>query len=462
MIRFEVTQESISAEVKKEKPVDMVVQDTVLLKIHGKSAYEIALQNGFEGTEEEWLESLKGEPGEKGEKGDVGPAGPQGPQGVAGPIGPQGIPGEKGEKGDPGAPGPQGEKGETGPQGPAGADGAPGKDGEPGKDGADGHSPSVAVSDIDGGHRVTITDKNGTQSFDVMDGAGSDVDISSIDPSKVVFPKGATTTYEIGKVKLENGMGTLVEPGGTLADFFNIFVDEKNPETTDPSVSLTFSQAKAYEVGTKITPSYSATLNPGSYTYGPETGVTATAWEVTDTESHKATTASGSFAQLQVKDGMSYKITAKATHGAGVVPVTNTGNDYKAGQIAAGTKSATSGAVTGYRNTFYGTLTAKSDITSDIVRKLAGKSGKALANGNSFTVTIPVGALRVVIAYPATLRDVTSIKDVNGMNAEISSGFTKQTVNVEGENKYTAISYKVYTMDFASANDKANKFTVQI
>lgn len=33
MIRFEVTQESISAEVKKEKPVDMVVQDAVLLKI---------------------------------------------------------------------------------------------------------------------------------------------------------------------------------------------------------------------------------------------------------------------------------------------------------------------------------------------------------------------------------------------------------------------------------------------
>ena len=147
MIRFEVTQERVSTEVKKEKPVDMLVRDTVLLKIQGKSAYEVALENGFEGTEEEWLESLKGEPGEKG---DVGPAGPQGPQGAPGPQGEQGIqgqqgvPGEKGEKGDPGDPGPQGEKGETGPtgpQGPAGADGAPGKDGQPGKDGADGHTP---------------------------------------------------------------------------------------------------------------------------------------------------------------------------------------------------------------------------------------------------------------------------------------------------------------------------------
>lgn len=32
-------------------------------------------------------------------------------------------------------------------------------------------SPTIAVEDIDGGHRVTITDVNGTQSFDVLDGA---------------------------------------------------------------------------------------------------------------------------------------------------------------------------------------------------------------------------------------------------------------------------------------------------
>ena len=57
----------------------------------GKSAYEIAVLNGFQGTEQEWLQSLigpkgeKGDPGEKGEKGD---------------------PGEKGEKGDKGDPGP--------------------------------------------------------------------------------------------------------------------------------------------------------------------------------------------------------------------------------------------------------------------------------------------------------------------------------------------------------------------
>lgn len=38
--------------------------------IVGKSAYEVAVANGFDGTEAEWLASLKGEKGEKGDKGD--------------------------------------------------------------------------------------------------------------------------------------------------------------------------------------------------------------------------------------------------------------------------------------------------------------------------------------------------------------------------------------------------------
>ena len=34
---------------------------------NGLSAYEIAVKNGFEGSESEWLDSLKGENGEKGD-----------------------------------------------------------------------------------------------------------------------------------------------------------------------------------------------------------------------------------------------------------------------------------------------------------------------------------------------------------------------------------------------------------
>lgn len=38
--------------------------------------------------------------------------------------------------------------------------------------GKDGYSPTIAVDDIEGGHRVTITDKDGAKKFDVMDGQG--------------------------------------------------------------------------------------------------------------------------------------------------------------------------------------------------------------------------------------------------------------------------------------------------
>ena len=42
---------------------------------NGKTAYDIAVENGFEGTEEEWLESLKGEKGDSGEPGSTGQTG---------------------------------------------------------------------------------------------------------------------------------------------------------------------------------------------------------------------------------------------------------------------------------------------------------------------------------------------------------------------------------------------------
>ena len=55
---------------------------------NGKSAYELAKENGFAGTVAEWLASLKGLQGYKGDKGDAGIQGIQGEQG------------EKGDKGD--------------------------------------------------------------------------------------------------------------------------------------------------------------------------------------------------------------------------------------------------------------------------------------------------------------------------------------------------------------------------
>jgi len=115
----------------------------------------------------------KGETGAQGPKGDPGPAGENGLQGIQGPAGPQGETGPQGVPGPEGPQGPQGErgeKGETGPQGIQGPKGDTGADGEQGPAGEDGFSPTVAVTEITGGHRVTITDVNGPKSFDVADG----------------------------------------------------------------------------------------------------------------------------------------------------------------------------------------------------------------------------------------------------------------------------------------------------
>lgn len=124
--------------------------------IQGLSAYQVAVQHGFKGTEDEWLISLKGEKGETGPKGDKGDTGEKGatgergPQGLQGERGLQGVQGEKGEPGIQGPVGPKGEQGEQGiqgiqgpqgepgPQGPKGEQGEPGPKGEPGADGAPG------------------------------------------------------------------------------------------------------------------------------------------------------------------------------------------------------------------------------------------------------------------------------------------------------------------------------------
>lgn len=110
--------------------------------IQGLSAYQVAVQHGFEGTEDEWLISLKGEKGETGPKGDKGDTGEKGatgergPQGLQGERGLQGDRGEKGEQGIQGPVGPKGEQGEQGIQGIQGPQGEPGIQGPKGDTGS--------------------------------------------------------------------------------------------------------------------------------------------------------------------------------------------------------------------------------------------------------------------------------------------------------------------------------------
>ena len=62
------------------------------IPIAGKSAYEVAVENGFSGSESQWLASLVGPQGGQGVAGPTGSVGPAGATGPAGETGPAGTP----------------------------------------------------------------------------------------------------------------------------------------------------------------------------------------------------------------------------------------------------------------------------------------------------------------------------------------------------------------------------------
>lgn len=320
----------------------------------------------------------------------------------------------------------------------------------------DGFSPIVTVVPGEGEDTVVITDKEGDKSFSVPKSA-----------DKIIFTEAVKTAYAVGNIKLENGVGVMAQKGESVADLFrNVWFKVLQPTVTQPSLSVSFTAA-AREVGTTIHPAYYSTFSDGKYSFGPATGVAVTEWRISDTEGNSSADWIGTYDVL-LTDETAYQLTVEVDHSAGVAPYTNEGvaSEEVAG-IEAGTIIWKSPVVKGYRNSFYGAFTQADLDTfrgltqSQTIRTLT-KSEKALQNGSSFTVTIPTGAVRVVIAYPATLRDVTSIKDVNGMNAEIKSSFMPSMVDVEGAKGYTAIPYKVYTLDYAEAVETANTYTVVI
>ena len=270
----------------------------------------------------------------------------------------------------------------------------------------------------------------------------------------VYFDEDMLVTTEIGYITLTDGQGTIPSSGKNIKEVFEaMFVKEQNPTVTQPKVNLTFSQAKAYEVGTVVSPSYTATFSEGSYSYGPNpTGVTVSSWEISDTAGHTATTASGSFADVTVTDSTNYKITAKANYTEGQVPVTNKKNPYEAGKIAAGSKTATSSAITGYRSFFYGVLdtdSATTPLTSAIVRGLT--NGGAYNASKTFTLNGSATAKRIVIAIPSssTRAGLKEVILTSAMNTPVTDSYVKtaKAVKVEGVNGTTAVDYDIYVYE---------------
>ena len=66
--------------------------------------------------------------------------------------------------------------------------------GEKGKDGTNGVSPTVSVTETTNGHTVSITDVNGTQSFDVTNGRNGTNGTNGVSPTVTVTKEGKVAT----------------------------------------------------------------------------------------------------------------------------------------------------------------------------------------------------------------------------------------------------------------------------
>lgn len=172
----------------------------------GASAYEVAVANGFKGSETEWLASLKGERGVDGKIGKDGfsPIAivesnadgalvtiqdangttkaqlTHGPQGATGPVGATGPQGPKGDKGD------------KGPQGPIGPQGIQGIQGEPGPQGPAGEKGEIPV---------------------IIASAGSSIDVVGT-PTVTATTDGTTTTFTFNYLKGAAGVAGVEGPQG--------------------------------------------------------------------------------------------------------------------------------------------------------------------------------------------------------------------------------------------------------
>lgn len=195
----------------------------------GESAYQVAVRNGYSGTEQEWISSLTGP---QGSQGVAGPQGPQGPQGATGPQGPQGdtgavgATGPQGPQGEIGATGPQGPKGDTGsigatgPQGPQGEVGATGPQGPKGDQGLSAYE--VALSNgYTGTEQQWLNSLSGTDANAVHYDAGAtgSVTLAGTDGTQVKnVADGTAPTDAVNKRQVDAGDEATLRAANTYTD----------------------------------------------------------------------------------------------------------------------------------------------------------------------------------------------------------------------------------------------------
>ena len=289
----------------------------------------------------------------------------------------------------------------------------------------------------------------GETNWEAMDG--------NYDAENVYFQKDLTITAPIGVQTIpSSGSKTLATTGKNLKQVLDMIVaSEKNPSTTQPSVTLNSSNIGAKEVGTNIAIAYSFATNPGSYTYGPATGVTFSGYEATF-NGETLNTASGTFTSVQVVDGTSLSISGKCASSEGAIPLTNLGNPYEAGKIAAKNYTPSKGTLTGYRGWFYGYYNGTTAIADPAA--ITSAQLRAFGTKTNFPTTMNTSQMQQMF-FAAPKGRVSSVSISNAVNGAPLT-VTKGSASVEGANGYTAAEYDLFYVANAVAEGGDSKWNI--
>lgn len=307
--------------------------------------------------------------------------------------------------------------------------------------------------------RVISGDKFSYTAY-VYDGTWKAMD-GNYNAENVYFADNLTYTAPIGVLTVpSSGSGTIDSSGKNVKDVLaSILAKEKNPDTIQPSASMSSSNIGAYEAGTDVTVQYSISTDPGSYTYGPNpTGVTFSDHKATF-NGETVTGASGTFTSVKVTDSTNLSISGSVNYSDGAIPVTNLGNNYTSGQIKAGTKTLSKGALTGYRNWFYGYKAGGATI--DVSALDSAKIRALDARNGSFPATLNTNKMQqMFFAIPKGRKTEVSVaNNVNGAPCTV----TKVTdVMVEGANHFDAVAYDVWYVNNAAADGGANTYKITV
>jgi len=310
------------------------------------------------------------------------------------------------------------------------------------------------------------------------------VDAAPVDDNDVITKSFLTTslTSAGGDITLTQSLTSDLAVGGlsagqvlpadtTLLEFAqNLLFKKYDPTFISPSLNLTTNLASNVESGT-IGVNFTASYNAGSIKGALVGGV----WDANSSAQGNRAGAATKYTidgvdngtnntyndTLEVIEDGAQTFSATVDYAISSIQPKNSKNENYSTPLAAGSVSDTV-TVTGKRKAFYGYSSSELAIAnSDDIRGLSG-SLLGAAHGSSFTLSMPAGTKSVVFAYPASLGDVTSVKYVEGLNVESKDTLTKTTVNVEGANGYTAVSYNVYKKVFPNPLAQTNTYTVTI